>query len=159
MFLSLLLLFADAGVLDIQNQIDAALNLHEIKEYVVAFDPLCSAPPALAAAPAMALPLGAPAREPAPLLDPPPPCPLDTLLSRLTACVDSLCKGELTLHQTEMKLALACPSCSADLRAVDDAALKLMRARPAADADEAGVSTQHDAFCSIVCSICLVSFM
>ena len=42
--------------------------------------------------------------------------PLDTLLSRLTACVDSLCKGEFTLLQSEMKLALTWPSCSADLR-------------------------------------------
>ena len=48
------------------DQIDAALNLNETtKDYVVAFDPLSSAPHALAPAPAIALPLGAAASEPA----------------------------------------------------------------------------------------------
>ena len=61
---------------------------------------------------------------------------MDALLSRLTACVDSICGGELTLPEPEMKIALGCPSCSASLRAVDDAALKQMRARPAANAEE-----------------------
>jgi hypothetical protein len=50
--------------------------------------------------------------------------------------VDSFCGGELTLPEPEMKLALCCPSCSASLRAVDDATLKQMRARPAPDAEE-----------------------
>ena len=84
---------------------------------MVAFDPLSSAPRALAPAPAIALPLGAAASEPALCWTRRhAPAAGHALLSRLTACVDSLCKGEFTLLQSEMKLALTWPSCSADLR-------------------------------------------
>ena len=132
--------FRLAGHSDVKQQLDAALNLDDMQEYVSAFEQrvasrVSAAPPSSACAPAAASPLCAPAREPAPVLAT-APHPVDALLSRLTACVDSFCGGELTLPQPEMKLALCCPSCSANLRAVDDAALKQMRARPAPDAEE-----------------------
>ncbi len=119
---------------------DAALNLDDMQEYVTAFEQrnasrVSATPPTSAPEPALASPQNTPAGEPTPLL-PPAQHPVDALLSRLTACVDSFCGGELTLPEPEMKLALCCPSCSASLRAVDDATLKQMRARPAPDAEE-----------------------
>ena len=134
---------------------DAALNLDDMQDYVSAFEQrlasrVSSAPPSSAPAPALASPLCAPAGEPAPLL--PAPHPVDALLARLTACVDSFCGGELTLPEPEMKIALNCPSCSASLRAVDDAALKQMRARPATDADEPEVCMP--AVCLLLSSLC-----
>ena len=69
-----------------------------------------------------------------------------SLLSRLTACVDTFCGGELTLPEPEMKLALCCPSCSASLRAVDDATLKQM---PSSDPEAPRNPVSDDASASL----------
>ena len=120
LFLSMLLLFADLGLLDTRTlRIKLTLRSTSTKRRRTTWLPSIHSPLLL---------LHLHLRQPLPYhlallqvsphsvgpaaMDP----PLDTLLSRLTACVDSLCKGEFTLLQSEMKLALTWPSCSADLR-------------------------------------------